>query len=233
MPTFVGAPPPGPGPRVPLPAAPSPGTPGAIPLPAPEGSGEGDAIEPDWPPPEEPAEPAEPPLETAPEPPPEVEPEVDAQPFVEPEVLEVEALAPDEKDMFKEVASSEPEPEPGAAPEPFAFGEVSLDRSQEEDPFATPKAEASLADEELEMLFSPESASAAAPPPPPPRKSGEVHYKIRRPSGRIFGPFTEREIGDMLGKGELNGSEDVSAGEGDEWLPIASVAVFEKAVKQM
>ena len=257
-PTFVGAPPPRPGARVPPPSVASPGTPGAIPLPAPERSGDGLSAEPFWPPPEsdELAAPVdEPPSDELPPPSPEEQFETafeevhDDDPYTEPEVIEVAELAPDEPDMFDAVAPDEPapmepapmepapmepapmEPEPAAAPEPFSFGEVPLEHARETDPFASPRGTAHLADEELEMLFAPEGEGA--PPPAPLRKSGDVHYKIRRPSGRVFGPFTEREISDMLGKGELNGNEDVSAGEGDEWLPIAKVAVFEKAVRQM
>ena len=63
---------------------------------------------------------------------------------------------------------------------------------------------------------------APPPPAPPPRRTAEAGYRVRRPSGRVFGPFSEREIVEMLGKGELNGNEDVSAGDGDEWIAIGA-----------
>ena len=61
------------------------------------------------------------------------------------------------------------------------------------------------------MLFT-AGGDGAPPPAPPPRKTGEAGYRVRRPSGRVFGPFSEREIVEMLGKGELNGNEDVCLG---------------------
>ena len=232
-PTFVGVPPPRPGTRVAPPAAAS-GTTGAIPLPGPAGSAD---AAPAWPPPEDPDLLPEAELDDG-HGPAEPEPAAIEEPLEEVEPLEpVVAAEPEELDMFDAVAPSEPTPvepppAPEPAPEPLSFGEVPLDNSREPDPFASsPRAASAPPDEELEMLFSPQGEGAH--PPPPPRKSGEVTYKIRRPSGRVFGPFTEREISDMLGKGELNGNEDVSAGEGDEWLAITTVAVFEKAVRQM
>ena len=81
------------------------------------------------------------------------------------------------------------------------------------------------------MLFTP--GGEGAPPAPPPPRTEAVGYRIRRPSGRVFGPFTEQAIVEMLGKGELNGNEDVSAGDGEEWIAIGAAAPFEESVKRM
>ena len=69
------------------------------------------------------------------------------------------------------------------------------------------------------MLFTARWRGRAAAAPAAGR-TAEAGYRIRRPSGRVFGPFSEREIVEMLGKGELNGNEDVSPGDGDDWIAI-------------
>ena len=84
------------------------------------------------------------------------------------------------------------------------------------------------------MLFTAGGDGAPPPAPPqPPRKSADGGYRVRRPSGRIFGPFSEREIVEMLGKGELNGNEDVSPVDREEWVAIGAPGPFAASVKRM
>src|SRR5512137_1531277 len=241
--TFVGAPPPRPTPSAPSPAAVATTPTGAIPLPAPSGE---DAAP--WPPPEDPGlSAAAPPFEASETLEPEfvepIEDLVPSDPVPEPLSLGEQLTAEEEPPPLEEPpAFGEPPPleEPPPAPaEPLSFGEVPLDHTEPPtppDPFAAARARAAgpaaPPDEELEMLFSPAGEGPPAPPSAP-AHGGEVHYKVRRPSGRVFGPFSEREIVDMLGKGELNGNEDVSSGDRDEWVPVATAAVFAPAVKRM
>ncbi|HEX9306057.1 MAG TPA: tetratricopeptide repeat protein [Anaeromyxobacter sp.] len=132
-------------------------------------------------------------------------------------------------------------PEPTAsAPrppaEPLAFGEVD---------FADPPPPAAPADrfeevapppppppgEELEMLFGegggpPRAAAGAAP-------AGAGGYKVRRRSGKIFGPFDEAQVVEMLSKGELMGNEDVSPDGGATWSAIGAVPAFGEALRKV
>jgi Tfp pilus assembly protein PilF len=57
-------------------------------------------------------------------------------------------------------------------------------------------------------------------------------FKIRRRSGKIFGPFDEAQVVDMLVKGELMGNEDV-APEGGAWTPIGAVSAFGDALRKL
>jgi tetratricopeptide (TPR) repeat protein len=78
------------------------------------------------------------------------------------------------------------------------------------------------------MLFgdgAPASKAAAA-------AAATAGYKVRRRSGKIFGPFEERQIVEMLAKGELMGNEDVSSDGGGAWSPIGSVAAFGDALRK-
>ncbi len=111
-------------------------------------------------------------------------------------------------------ASSQPWPppeEPFELPEPLSFGEVPLD-------------------DELEMLFAPGDAPPAAAAQ---LTESETRWRVRRSSGRIFGPFAEPEIAEMLAKGELLGNEDIAPASGEDWIAIGSAAPFAAAVKRM
>ncbi len=195
---------------------------GAIPLPAPPGGG----TSPHWPPPEDPEVLA---ATLAPEPAPPDEPFEPIQDLVPDEPDVMDALVEPAPDVEDAVPAEEP------PPEPLTFGEVPLDHEAAPDPFAAavPRepAPADRPDEELEMLFT--AGGESAPPPPPPRKALPAGFRIRRPSGRVFGPFSENEIVEMLGKGELNGNEDVAPGDGDDWIAIGVAGPFEAAVKRM
>jgi tetratricopeptide (TPR) repeat protein len=57
-------------------------------------------------------------------------------------------------------------------------------------------------------------------------------FKIRRRSGKVFGPFDEAQVVDMLAKGELMGNEDV-AREGGAWTPIGAVPAFGDALRKL
>ncbi len=84
--------------------------------------------------------------------------------------------------------------------------------------------------EELEALFG-EGAEPRAEKPPPAPSIGQ--YKVRRRSGKIFGPFEEQQIIEMLGKGELLGNEDVSSDGGEKWAPVGSVPAFADAMRSL
>ncbi|MBI5069308.1 MAG: zinc-ribbon domain-containing protein [Deltaproteobacteria bacterium] len=142
--------------------------------------------------------------------------------------------------------------EPFAAP--LGFGEVDLGTpppSANEDPLPVPadpdppsvpppadpfpSAAARTEGEELEALFG----EGAPPPPPPARAQPEraaesgAAWRVRRRSGKVFGPFPEGEVVDMLVRGELLGNEEV-AGEGrDEWRSIGTVPAFDAAIRRL
>jgi predicted Zn finger-like uncharacterized protein len=79
--------------------------------------------------------------------------------------------------------------------------------------------------EELENLFG----ESPRPPPPAPARAGG--YQVRRRSGKVFGPFAEQQIIEMLSKGELLGNEDVSL-DGTDYQPIGAVAAFGAALRK-
>jgi cellulose synthase operon protein C len=106
---------------------------------------------------------------------------------------------------------------------------------------AAPPATAPGPGDDLEALFGEEPRGAAAPAAPAPARafagpaeepgatllgSAASRYKVRRSSGRVFGPFAEEQIADMLQKGELLGNEDVSTDGGETWVAIGSAAAF-------
>jgi len=129
---------------------------------------------------------------------------------------------PVESFSFGSLGSGEPsapaEPEPTAAPPP------------EEPPVAEPPPPAGGGEDDLEALFG-----QPAPEPerrPPPRIDG-VSFKVRRPSGKVFGPFAEHDVVEMLGKGELLGNEDVSPDGGATWTSIGAVPALAAAVRRL
>jgi predicted Zn finger-like uncharacterized protein len=91
--------------------------------------------------------------------------------------------------------------------------------------------------QELEALFGESSEPRADKPAPAPEPSSGPYlggrYKVRRRSGKIFGPFDEHQIVEMLGKGELLGNEDVSADGGQSWAPAGSVPAFADAMRSL
>jgi predicted Zn finger-like uncharacterized protein len=136
-----------------------------------------------------------------------------------------------------ELATPEPFPAPPAASEPLGFGEVEFGSAPREpapeapagDPFVAPppppaEAEPPPPAEELEMLFG----DGAAKPAP-----AGAGYMVRRRSGKIFGPFEEAQIVEMLGKGELLGNEDVSLDRGETWSALGGVAAFGEVLRSV
>jgi tetratricopeptide (TPR) repeat protein len=200
-------------------APPAPPSRGAVPLPAPgPGAPFGDPS----------ADPfvAEP-LEVG-SPPALEEVEVEPEPF--PTLETPEAVAPPPSaaaagDPFASAPFAAGEPAPPGAGEPLAFGEVDFDAPVAPAPVASSaSARSSASGEDLEMLFG-----ERAPKPP----AAGVAFRVRRRSGKIFGPFGEGQIVEMLAKGELMGNEDVSAGDADPWSPIASVPSFGEALRKL
>jgi len=92
-------------------------------------------------------------------------------------------------------------------------------------------------EEELEMLFGEGSESGpkavalgGAPADALPRRGG---FKIRRRSGKVFGPFEVAQILEMLGKGELLGNEEVSSDGGTTWAGVGTVPVFADSLRKL
>jgi len=119
-----------------------------------------------------------------------------------------------------------PEPE---APDAFAAGAAPF----ADQPFAQEDASAApLGFGEVEFAAEAPAAAAHAPPAPPPGAELEMlfgegpkaaaavaaggGYRVRRRSGKVFGPFAEAQVVDMLAKGELLGNEDVEASQPGE-----------------
>ena len=82
--------------------------------------------------------------------------------------------------------------------------------------------------DDLEMLFG---EAPARPPAAAKPAEGASGYQVRRRSGKIFGPFQEAQIVEMLSKGELLGNEDVST-DGSTYTPIGAVAAFGAALRK-
>jgi predicted Zn finger-like uncharacterized protein len=128
-----------------------------------------------------------------------------------------------------------PQPPPGGD---LGFGEVDL--AAEAPPasglpplpipvVARPPAGAApgTGQEELEMLFGSDGGADPA------KKKGLPTFKVRRRSGKVFGPFEQAQIVEMLGKGELMGNEDVSPDGGASWTSIAAVPAFGDALRSI
>jgi tetratricopeptide (TPR) repeat protein len=153
----------------------------------------------------------------------------------------------------EDLAASLPLEETGAAEAPgepaqaISFGEIAFEEERAPEPsapetgFAPPPgkgfepgapAEAPVegSDDELESLFGPTSPP---PAPAPPAGTSAPSFQVRRPSGKVFGPFGEDEILEMLGKGELLGNEDVAPEGGDAWSSIGSIPRFAPAVRRL
>ena len=154
-------------------------------------------------------------------------------------------LWPDLDEPAAAEAPAAPAEEPAAHPpgEPeqsFSFEAISLGGEPPPAPPAPapepPRPEPTRAapgdeDGELEMLFGQPAAEPSRSPPS--AGDGAATFKVRRPSGKVFGPFAERDITDMLGKGELLGNEDVSPDGGDTWVSIGAVPALAEAVRRL
>lgn len=62
--------------------------------------------------------------------------------------------------------------------------------------------------------------------------SRQLNYRIRRRSGRVFGPYDEATILGMLRKQELAGNEDAST-DGEHWIPLSQVATFAEEIQAL
>lgn len=251
-PASLATPPPSPPPRATRPAAPPPHPtppatppprPPSIPLPPPLSSG----------PPPRPAPAASalvPPMPAAEVPFGEAD-AVEAEPFPVPPVtadeqessagsdpLPVPPALGNELDLSSEPSSTGTAP--GAAPapaEPLGFGEVDFGEPPPPEPrpprppepivAPEPAAREPPAMEELEMLFGDGAAKPAA------ASGAAAGYKVRRRSGKIFGPFDVAQVVEMLGKGELMGNEDVSGDGGGSWTPIGAIPAFGEALRTL
>ena len=125
-----------------------------------------------------------------------------------------------------------PLPTPGEAPAPPAEADPFAVAARAAPPAPPPPAAApspaSASDAaELEMLFG----DAPRPAAPAPAASEAGGYRVRRRSGKVFGPFDEGQIVEMLSKGELLGNEDVSA-DGSNYSPIGAVPAFGAALRK-
>ncbi len=167
------------------------------------------------------------------------EPPAADAPSPEPEASGIAAPPPDVP--LPDLSTAEPLPaQPEAGGEPLGFGEVDFasppapaTEAPAPDPFEAadppPAPPPGSAGEELEMLFG--DGAAAAKRASPSRASPA--YKVRRRSGKIFGPFEEGQIAEMLEKGELMGNEDVSSDGGGTWSPIGGVPALGDALRRV
>jgi hypothetical protein len=69
--------------------------------------------------------------------------------------------------------------------------------------------------------------------PPAMRVGPSGPFMVRRRSGKVFGPFTESEIAEMLSRGELLGNEDLSADGGETYKAIGTVPAFAAALRHL
>jgi predicted Zn finger-like uncharacterized protein len=139
-----------------------------------------------------------------------------------------------------------PGPEPADAPpqppsDPFASAVPSAADTSEPPPTSRTPLPGGLGalgpreTDELEMLFD-EGMSRTKPsesPLPAMRVGPSGPFMVRRRSGKVFGPFTESEIAEMLGRGELLGNEDLSADGGETYRAIGTVPAFAAALRHL
>jgi len=81
---------------------------------------------------------------------------------------------------------------------------------------------------ELEALFE----EGAARKRDAPAQAGS-QWRVRRRSGRVFGPFSEGEVVQMLSRGELLGNEEVSGDDGTTWRAIGEVPALGEAIRAL
>jgi tetratricopeptide (TPR) repeat protein len=154
-------------------------------------------------------------------------------------------------DPFELSARTEPfeSAAPGTRDDAGAIPETSLPEMPERGKGPSAPLEAAASDElgglgalgpkeaeELEMLFDEDSTRKPRPPVAPPAstsREGPALYTVRRRSGKVFGPFTEAEVVEMLAKGELLGNEDVSSDDGQAFGAIGSVPAFGDAMRRL
>jgi tetratricopeptide (TPR) repeat protein len=90
--------------------------------------------------------------------------------------------------------------------------------------------------EELEMLFDEDAGRKTRAPAASPSAASAtipVLFRVRRRSGKVFGPFTEAEVVQMLSRGELLGNEDVSTDDGSTFRAIGTVPAFGAAMRRL
>ena len=198
---------------VPLPA---PGTGAAPEAGEPLGFGEVSFDEP-APPPLTPPRPASPP----PAPP-------VAPPAAPPEEAEEVAGLESDVDLGEEPDAGAPPPAQEPAPAPPAAGRPSPPPRAAAPPAASraPSGFGPAEEQELEMLFG-DTAPAGQQAP-----AGPAGFRVRRRSGKVFGPFQVAQIVEMLGKGELAGNEEVSR-DGIAWSAIGSVPEFGDFIRKL
>ncbi len=128
--------------------------------------------------------------------------------------------------------SPPPPPDPFPAEDPFSSIDFAppplppLPGSRSPTSFASPGQKAGGA--ELEPLFGEVGARSQ-----PDMESSAAGFKVRRRSGKVFGPFEAEQIVAMVTKGELLGNEDVSSDGGAVWEAIGSVPRFAEAMRTL
>jgi tetratricopeptide (TPR) repeat protein len=117
-------------------------------------------------------------------------------------------------------------PLPPPAPAPSSTFDGDFDAAT---PPLPPMGSAAKGAEDLELLYgdggSPGGGAAGGP-------GGAGGYKVRRRSGKVFGPFEADQVVSMVQKGELLGNEDVSL-DGGAWKPIGAVERFAEAMRAL
>ncbi|HEY7726601.1 MAG TPA: zinc-ribbon domain-containing protein, partial [Anaeromyxobacteraceae bacterium] len=83
--------------------------------------------------------------------------------------------------------------------------------------------------QELEALFEEGGVTGRASRRPAPSGPG---WRVRRRSGKVFGPFQEADVVEMLGRGELLGNEEVTRDERN-WTSIGEVPAFGQAIRRL
>ena len=68
--------------------------------------------------------------------------------------------------------------------------------------------------------------------PKAPAANAPLAYQIRKPTGRVFGPYNESAILQMLRSQELAGNEDAST-DGQRWIPLAQIPSFGEEIQAM
>ncbi len=120
--------------------------------------------------------------------------------------------------------------DPTAAPAPDG-GDLELDLGDA--PAPAPAAPAGGGGDDLEILdFIDNEYQAAKDSGAKVREAGPEKYRVRRKSGKTFGPFEPEVVVTMLKEGQLLGNEEVST-DGNTWKPIGSVPQFAEAIQAL
>ncbi|MDF1564360.1 MAG: tetratricopeptide repeat protein [Deltaproteobacteria bacterium] len=123
--------------------------------------------------------------------------------------------------------------DPMAGPMPMGEGEDDLELDLGAAPAPAPAPVEDEGEGDLEILdFIDQEYETAQKGGAKVRAAGPTRYKVKRKSGKTFGPFEAEVVVSMLKEGQLLGNEEISGDDGS-WRPIGSVPAFGQVIQAL